>query len=105
MPDYVLRLDLEPPFPARLEITAADPGVGLALRAPGCLRGHELACAQPSAEGAKIGVDTAALAGAAPYLFVELPAEAAAPVVLRIEATGPSAAGLKTRGGYWRSIR
>ncbi len=61
-----------------LSIRTDAPGVGLALRTPGCLSEHELACSAPAESGAELTImDLASLAqsGQRPYLFVEWPAD------------------------------
>jgi hypothetical protein len=59
-----------------LQIGVAQPAVGLALRAPGCLASEELACMAPRPSGAQVVIaapDQLRQAGVAPFLFVELP--------------------------------
>lgn len=76
--ERVLRLELPPTPPQRaLELTAGRPDVGLAVRAPGCLAAAEVACAAPTATGARVvltGLAGLRSAGVEPLLFVELPA-------------------------------
>jgi hypothetical protein len=81
--EAVYRLSLDPDWIATLEPTAAleisteQPGVGLAVRAPGCLPDQEIACTPPGDGAAQVLVeDLAALtaAGTEPFLFVERPA-------------------------------
>lgn len=75
--ERVLRLALPPAPPGRaLEIVAARPDVGLAVRTPSCLADDEVACAAGSASPARVVIgDVAGLhaAGVEPYLFIELP--------------------------------
>lgn len=77
MRERVLRLmlpELDPQDTLQLHVAQAE--VGLALRAPGCLAGDELACMAPRPSGAQIVLDAPEQlrqAGVAPYLFVELP--------------------------------
>jgi hypothetical protein len=75
--EHVLRLGLPPSPPERaLEVHATRDDTGLAARAPGCLADEEVACAAPTAGGARIVIPrlaTLRAAGVEPYLFVELP--------------------------------
>lgn len=61
-----------------LVVRTSAPGVGLALRTPGCLPEHERACAAPSDAGASFTLESLATEvefGARPYLFVEWAAD------------------------------
>lgn len=77
MRERVLRLRLpELDLQDTLQLHVAQPEVGLALRAPGCLGSDELACMAPRPSGAQVVLTAPELlrqAGVAPYLFVELP--------------------------------
>jgi len=77
MRERVLRLMLPELDPQdALELHVAQAEVGLALRAPGCLVGDELACMAPRPSGAQVVLaapEQLRQAGVAPYLFVELP--------------------------------
>ena len=80
---FQLRLPENPDGTESLNIRTDAPGVGLAVRTPGCLLDHELACSAPAEDGAEVTiVDFAALAqsGAQPYLFVEWPADGPAEI-------------------------
>jgi hypothetical protein len=75
--EHVLRLALPPSPPERaLAVRATRDDTGLAARAPGCLADEEVACAAPTAGGARVVIPrlaTLRAAGVEPYLFVELP--------------------------------
>ncbi len=82
-PETVVRLEFRAALgeslseTGRLQISSADPLVGLALRTPGCLPEQETACAAPQEGGASVEVE--GLAGLAEqglpvFLFVEQPA-------------------------------
>jgi len=76
-----------------LELRVDHPEVGLALRAPGCLAGDELACMAPRPSGAQVVIaapDELRRAGVAPYLFVELPEPGvlAEPVLVQLRKVG-----------------
>ncbi len=82
---------------ARLEILADDPRVGLAVRAPDCLPDHAQACLPADLEGGPFPLilasgllQTWAMQGVAPLLFIELPSdEAAATLALSLTITEP----------------
>lgn len=69
--ERVLRLELPGEGPHALEVSTEHPGVGLALRAPGCLVEDERGCVDP--EGAQPAVLAVELSGDVAFLFVELP--------------------------------
>jgi hypothetical protein len=69
--ERVLRLELPGPGPHALEVRVEQPGVGLALRAPGCLPDDERGCIDPDAPPP--AVLTVEVSGSAAFLFVELP--------------------------------
>jgi hypothetical protein len=67
----VLRLELPGPGPHALEARVEHEGVGLALRAPGCLVDDERGCVDPDAPPpAVLAVE---VSGSTAFLFVELP--------------------------------
>lgn len=69
--ERVLRLALPGAGPHALEARVDHPGVGLALRAPGCLVEDERGCVDPDAPApAVLAVE---LGGSEAFLFVELP--------------------------------
>jgi hypothetical protein len=69
--ERVLRLELPGPGPHALEARSDHPGVGLAVRAPGCLPTEERGCVDPDAPPpAVLAVE---LSGSEAFLFVELP--------------------------------
>lgn len=74
--ERVLRLDLPGAGPHALEVRSDHPGVGLALRAPGCSPEQERACVDPDAPPAVL---VAEVGGAVAFLFVELPPPADGP--------------------------
>jgi hypothetical protein len=93
MRDRVYRLALDSEFAAELgpdasvRIAADDPEVALALRGPGCLPTHELACAPPELE---LGVPAEVEVGAHEpvFLFVEWPEdEEGVPAMLGLTMT------------------
>ena len=93
MRDRVYRLALDPALAADLapdasvRIAADDPEVALALRGPGCLPTHELACAPPELE---LGVPAEVEVGAHEpvFLFVEWPEdEEGVPAMLGLTVT------------------
>jgi hypothetical protein len=95
--ERVFRLGLPQGLPdgTDLEIRTDHPDVALALRAPGCDVGAEVACAPATSAGAVVTLtDVPDLAGPgiAPYLFVELPDSMGPgdpPVVLNYILAGP----------------
>lgn len=68
--ERVLRLELPGTGPHAVEIRADHPGVGLALRAPGCLEQEERGCVDPDIPPAVLAVE---VSGSEAFLFVELP--------------------------------
>ncbi len=92
---FRLGLPASPPPGASLQIRAAHPEVGLAVRAPGCDPGAELACSGAVPQGATVqltAVGELAAVETAPYLFVELPDSVGigdAPFALEYVFVGP----------------
>lgn len=69
--ERVLRLELPSEGLHAVEVSVDHPGVGLALRAPGCLVEDERGCVDP--EGPPPAVLAVEVSGDAAFLFVELP--------------------------------
>lgn len=68
--ERVLRLELPGDGPHAVEARVDRPGVGLALRAPGCSVEDERGCVDPDGTPAVLAVE---VSGDAAFLFVELP--------------------------------
>lgn len=68
--ERVLRLELPGDGPHAVEARVDHPGVGLALRAPGCAVADERGCVDPDGPPAVLAVE---VSGDAAFLFVELP--------------------------------